>query len=204
MADKDMGTVFSQNLSRLLCKHDMLQLDLAKQLGVAPSSVNAWVKGTTIPRTPMIRKIMEVFGCELDDLMINRYLTEDQLLQIYALGFTVSPDFDDMKNDFWDLTDNDVPQELRFSVVKEDTGDKVVCTRDQIISALNASIPFTEFFNRMLKRRNNSDDELTEYLEILRTRPECRTLFSLIKDATKENVERTVAIIAALRAAEEK
>lgn len=43
------------------------------------------------------------------------------------------------------------------------------------------------------------DDELSEYLEILRTRPECRMLFKLSKNATKEDVEQAVKIIEALR-----
>ena len=43
----------------------------------------------------------------------------------------------------------------------------------------------------------NGDEELTEYLEILKTRPEMRMLFSLTKNATKEDVERAVRIIEA-------
>lgn len=43
------------------------------------------------------------------------------------------------------------------------------------------------------------DDELTEYLEELRNRPEMKMLFSLAKGATKEDVEQAVAIIEALR-----
>ncbi len=43
------------------------------------------------------------------------------------------------------------------------------------------------------------DDELVEYLEELKNRPEMRMLFSLAKGATKEDVERAVAIIEALR-----
>ena len=45
----------------------------------------------------------------------------------------------------------------------------------------------------------NGDPELTEYLEILKTRPECRMLFQLTKNATKEDVEAAVRIIEALR-----
>ena len=48
----------------------------------------------------------------------------------------------------------------------------------------------------------NSDPELTSYLEELRTRPEMRMLFSVAKDATKEDVEKAVAIIEALRKTE--
>ena len=45
----------------------------------------------------------------------------------------------------------------------------------------------------------NGDPELTEYLESLRDRPELRMLFSVTKNATKEDVEAAVKIIEALR-----
>ncbi len=44
-------------------------------------------------------------------------------------------------------------------------------------------------------------DELDEYLEELKTRPEMKMLFSLAKGATKEDVEQAVAIIEALKKA---
>lgn len=49
----------------------------------------------------------------------------------------------------------------------------------------------------------SDDEELNEYLEELRTRPECRMLFKLAKGATKADVEKAVAIIEALRKTEE-
>lgn len=45
----------------------------------------------------------------------------------------------------------------------------------------------------------NNDEELTEYLEMLRNRPECRVLLSITKDATKDEVEENVRFITALR-----
>lgn len=45
----------------------------------------------------------------------------------------------------------------------------------------------------------NGDEELTEYVQMLKTRPECRMLFQLSKNATKEDVEAAVRIIEALR-----
>ena len=45
----------------------------------------------------------------------------------------------------------------------------------------------------------NHDPQLTEYLEVLRDRPEMRMLFSVTKGATKEDVEAAVKIIEALR-----
>ena len=47
--------------------------------------------------------------------------------------------------------------------------------------------------------KSNEDEELAEYLEYLRTRPEMRMLFKLSKNASKEDVEQAVKIIEALR-----
>lgn len=46
-------------------------------------------------------------------------------------------------------------------------------------------------------------DELNEYLEELKNRSELRMLFSTAKGATKEDVERAVAIIEALKKSED-
>lgn len=45
----------------------------------------------------------------------------------------------------------------------------------------------------------NGDAELTEYLTSLRDRPELRMLFSVTRNASKEDVEAAVKIIEALR-----
>ena len=50
---------------------------------------------------------------------------------------------------------------------------------------------------------SDEEKELAEYLEMLRTRPECRMLFKLADNATKEDVEKAVAIIEALRKVED-
>lgn len=45
----------------------------------------------------------------------------------------------------------------------------------------------------------NENEELTEFVQMLKTRPECRMLFQLSKNATKEDVEAAVRIIEAIR-----
>jgi transcriptional regulator with XRE-family HTH domain len=50
----------------------------------------------------------------------------------------------------------------------------------------------------LLGKETQGDTELSEYLEHLRTRSEMRMLFSLTKDATKEEVERAVKVIEAM------
>ncbi len=46
------------------------------------------------------------------------------------------------------------------------------------------------------------DSELYDYLDMLRSRTECRMLFSVAKEATPEDVRRAVAVIEALRRAD--
>lgn len=45
----------------------------------------------------------------------------------------------------------------------------------------------------------DSDDELDELLDMLRTRPECRILLSTAKGATKSQVEANIRVIEAIR-----
>ena len=46
---------------------------------------------------------------------------------------------------------------------------------------------------------DTDDEELVEFLEMLKNRKECRMLFSLARNATRSDVERAVKIIEALR-----
>lgn len=76
---------------------------------------------------------------------------------------------------------------------------------DQIIPSTEMLNKLAEYFNvsidYLLGRKINSvndDDELNEYLEELRTRPELRMLFQLSRGASKEDVEKAVTIIETL------
>ena len=56
-----------------------------------------------------------------------------------------------------------------------------------------------EIFSDDEEKKPDTDAELAEYLEYLKNRPEMRMLFSTLKGATKEDVEKAVRIIEALR-----
>ena len=47
------------------------------------------------------------------------------------------------------------------------------------------------------------EEEMSEFLEMLKNRQECRMLFSLARNATRSDVERAVKIIEALREVDE-
>lgn len=72
-------------------------------------------------------------------------------------------------------------------------------TLAKIADYFGVSVGFLLGTEKKEKPLINEDQELTEYLEMLKTRPECRMLFQLSRDATKEDVEAAVRIIEALR-----
>ena len=122
MTDLELRKVFADNLRDQMNAHNMNQLELSKRLGTGSATVTDWMKLRSMPRSNTLKKLVEIFGCQMSDLL---------------------------------------------------------------------SAP--------TDRKKPDEDELDSYLEMLRTRPECRMLFSLTKDATKEDVERAVAVITALR-----
>ena len=72
----------------------------------------------------------------------------------------------------------------------------------QIADFFNVSVDYLLGKTEIKTPVTDESDELNEYLEQLKTRPEMRMLFSLAKGATKEDVEKAVAIIEALRKTE--
>lgn len=50
---------------------------------------------------------------------------------------------------------------------------------------------------------SGEEEEMEEFLEMLKNRQECRMLFSLARNATRSDVERAVKIIEALREVEQ-
>ena len=69
---------------------------------------------------------------------------------------------------------------------------------ESIAHALNAN-PCWIIGKSENKEIESENSDLNEYLEMLKTRPECRMLFQLAKDATVEDVKQAVKIIGALR-----
>ena len=72
-------------------------------------------------------------------------------------------------------------------------------TAQKMAAYLDVSVGYLLGEEQKEKPLINGDEELTAYLELLKTRPEMRMLFQISKDATKEDVEKAVKIIEALR-----
>ena len=178
------------------------------------SDLSQYLSGKVTPGSAKLAILGKVLGVnslwlsgKSDDMeppKKSQRLAGYQEAEFIKSGLFIRPLFNPAEDDFWDLVDGGVPPEIKFEIVDSATGASVTCQKDQIDAAFAAGVKPADLFNRISAAKSKEMDELTDYLEILRTRPECRMLFSLTKDATKEDVEKAVAIITALRSTEGK
>lgn len=61
--------IFSQNLVRLLDQKGLSQLDLANQMGVAPSTVSSWCNAEKMPRMDKVEWMAQFFGVPTSQLI---------------------------------------------------------------------------------------------------------------------------------------
>lgn len=77
--EDEQKRIFSKNLSYFLSLNDMQQKDLAKVLGVQPSTVTNWIKQTSMPQVSTIQKIADYFKIGKSDL-VDEKLEDDPIL----------------------------------------------------------------------------------------------------------------------------
>ena len=61
--------IFSGNLNRLLQDRQKTQLEVAKDINVAPQTFNSWVKGGAIPRMRKVQRLADYFHVEKSALL---------------------------------------------------------------------------------------------------------------------------------------
>ena len=85
--------MIADRLKKLREQNSLTQSELAKQLGITRSSVNAWEQGISIPSTQYIVELAKLFGVSTDFLLCVDYaptislkgLTEDDILLVNSL-----------------------------------------------------------------------------------------------------------------------
>lgn len=75
---------FSKNLAELLKNNNINQKELAKKIGVSPSTVSMWVTGNSSPRMDLLEKIAEVFNIAPSVLLTDLSLDSSQNYIIHA------------------------------------------------------------------------------------------------------------------------
>ena len=69
MSEKEFNEIFSKRLRFYLEQNEITQVELAKRLGVGPTSVYNWCNGIKTPRMDKIDAMCEIFECKRSDLM---------------------------------------------------------------------------------------------------------------------------------------
>ena len=69
MNNKEFNKAFSKRLQQYMAAYNMTQAELAKRLGVGPTSVYNWYNGVKSPRMDRVDKMCEIFHCNRSDLI---------------------------------------------------------------------------------------------------------------------------------------
>lgn len=69
MANEDLKKIFSSNISYFISMSGKQQKEVAKDLGIAPTTFNTWCCGKILPSLPKIQRIASYFGCSVEDLL---------------------------------------------------------------------------------------------------------------------------------------
>lgn len=68
MTDEQQKKVFAKNLNKYMELNQKQQIDVAKDLGFNPTTLNMWCKGNSMPSTGKIRKLSDYFNIGMTDL----------------------------------------------------------------------------------------------------------------------------------------
>lgn len=77
---KKMEKVIAENIKFYMELKELQQKDIAKRIGVSPSTVSYWLHGTQMPRTDKIDSLCELLGVEREQLLLPKEDTEKALI----------------------------------------------------------------------------------------------------------------------------
>lgn len=72
MGQEEICAVFARNLNKLMAQENLKQSDLVLKLNVSKAQVSDWCAGKNIPRSNYLAAIVDLFGCQLSDLMSEK------------------------------------------------------------------------------------------------------------------------------------
>lgn len=76
MPSYETKRIFSENLTRLLSRSGITQLDLAINMGVAASTVSSWCNGDKMPRMDKVEWMAQYFGVPTSSLIESQNVSE--------------------------------------------------------------------------------------------------------------------------------
>jgi transcriptional regulator with XRE-family HTH domain len=71
------ASVFSKNLLRYIERSDKTQRELARAVGVSPSTICDWTRGRAYPRMDKLQKLADYFGISKSELVEDNYVAKE-------------------------------------------------------------------------------------------------------------------------------
>ena len=100
----------AENLNKIMKQRGISQSSLAKSLGISRASVNAWVKGSATPSLDNLKRIGELLGITVDEIISGK--TESYVYP-KALDIDAALDYEIIEIDGLKLYAFDEPMTIR-------------------------------------------------------------------------------------------
>lgn len=72
MPEKDISSIFTENLKKLLSENNMTYRELSEKIGVKASSISMWMSGNSLPRMGLLDKLADLFNVSVEYLITNK------------------------------------------------------------------------------------------------------------------------------------
>lgn len=82
MTDNEEKKIFARNLRHYIQLSGKMQIDVAKDLGIAIQTLNGWCNGVSIPKMGKVQRLADYFGIGKSDLL------DDKTSGSYTLDLT--------------------------------------------------------------------------------------------------------------------
>mgnify|MGYP004589431503 FL=1 len=79
MTDEEQKRIFAKNLNKYMALNQKQQIDVAKDLGINPTTLNMWCKGNSMPNVGKIQKLADYFKIGKSDLTDEKGNTDFDL-----------------------------------------------------------------------------------------------------------------------------
>lgn len=82
MPNRDISTIFIENLKQLLEEKNLTFAEFAKEINVRPSTISMWMTNKSLPRMELVDKIADFFDIDVVDLYIDRSKYNEHIANI--------------------------------------------------------------------------------------------------------------------------
>lgn len=116
MPDKDINTIFIENLKILLEEKNMTFAELAREINVRPSTISMWMTGKSMPRFELVDKIADFFDIDVVDLYWDRSKSNEFIAKVReAMGLPPKINTTTLQFDNDEYTEEELEQIKKFA-----------------------------------------------------------------------------------------